>query len=1073
MASGTMNLTFSNNPYMAGRLEWTATAGTSSQNYSTVTVKVYAWRTNTGYTTYRTPRIDFTINGTTYSVDATSSSTFTYNSNTLCATKTVTVNHNSDGTKTCAIGLASTSSLWDASSTTYYFNAVSQNVTFDKIARYTSFTYSAVEGTSLDLASISWETADTCDYVRYYFNGSSSHTNVGAVSAKYGSFNKTGLLPNTSYTIIIEVRRADSQLWTKSASLSFKTKAKTTLASISDTTPTIGRNLTYTLSNPSGTGSVIRVYVKDSGGSWGTHPYEYYNAPNSGTLSLSDVKAAMYDRAINMASTQYLVRVYSAGYVYYNDYTYNVNMPASTVSITNANIGSAATISVSRDDANLTHNITYVFGSGSGTVATGVTTSNSWTTPTSLASKISNAKSGTCTITCTTKHGTATVGSKTATCTLTIPTSSISLSASSADMGVSRTLTIGRIYTNLTHIITYSFNGATGTIATAATTSSSWTFPVATLAPKIPNATSGTGTITCTTKNGTATVGTSSVSFTATVPTSVVPTFTSFIASELNTAVTTALGVIAARTDNYVRSLSNMRLAISGAAGAYGSTISTYRITFDGVNQDSTTTKTKDINVNWSGNKVVSCRITDSRGRTASSSNITISALDYNPIGVSTFTVSRCDIDGTLNEMGTYARVNIVSSVSSLIVNSIEKNTINVNLYSKTRSSTSYTLVKTLSGSTSINSDTYNLSGYLETTSYDFQLVINDVFDSVTKIHTLSSSSVVMSWGETGVGIGKIWEQGALDIAGDVFVNGNPLGGNTLDSLPVGMSMPWYSDALPSSKWLVGEGQSLDSYPEAQIVWGSNLPDTRGKTLVGQTATGTFSTLGATVGSETTTAVPSHSHSINHDHPAVTSGSGGVAHTHAITHDHGAVTSAAGGVAHTHAITHDHGAVTSGTQSANHTHSIAGTATSNGAHTHGVRYKFISGVTVTDTTGYVFLRRTETGDSYSGTDSDAANSAGAHTHTLSGTSGGNSVNHTHSVDLPSFSGTSGGASATSHTHSVDLPSFSGTSGAASATSHTHAVDVGAYSGSSGSTGTSSVSLVQPSMVVRWIFKVVP
>lgn len=30
-----------------------------------------------------------------------------------------------------------------------------------------------------------------------------------------------------------------------------------------------------------------------------------------------------------------------------------------------------------------------------------------------------------------------------------------------------------------------------------------------------------------------------------------------------------------------------------------------------------------------------------------------------------------------------------------------------------------------------------------------------------------------MSWGPNGIGVGKVWERGALDILGDLFVNGN------------------------------------------------------------------------------------------------------------------------------------------------------------------------------------------------------------------------------------------------------------------------------------------------------------
>lgn len=54
----------------------------------------------------------------------------------------------------------------------------------------------------------------------------------------------------------------------------------------------------------------------------------------------------------------------------------------------------------------------------------------------------------------------------------------------------------------------------------------------------------------------------------------------------------------------------------------------------------------------------------------------------------------------------------------------------------------------------------------------------------------------------------------------------------SLDSMPVGFNMPWWSDTLPSNKYMFMEGQSLASYPEARAVFGDYLPDLRGRVLV-------------------------------------------------------------------------------------------------------------------------------------------------------------------------------------------------------------------------------------------------
>lgn len=72
-----------------------------------------------------------------------------------------------------------------------------------------------------------------------------------------------------------------------------------------------------------------------------------------------------------------------------------------------------------------------------------------------------------------------------------------------------------------------------------------------------------------------------------------------------------------------------------------------------------------------------------------------------------------------------------------------------------------------------------------------------------------------------------------------------------------------------------------------------------------------------------------------------------------------------------------------------HDHSASSNST--GAHTHPIRYKALTA----NDGSYVCLRRTDSGDSYDGTDSDAANSAGSHSHTITiGSAGSGSAHNT-------------------------------------------------------------------------------
>ena len=118
-----------------------------------------------------------------------------------------------------------------------------------------------------------------------------------------------------------------------------------------------------------------------------------------------------------------------SGWIYYNGDYYGAaksfTLPtiprASSVSCTTANIGSNATISISRASSSFTHTLSYAFGDLTGTIATKTSsTSVSWSLPTTFYAQIPNAKRGTGTITCDTYNGSTKIGSKTCSFTATV-----------------------------------------------------------------------------------------------------------------------------------------------------------------------------------------------------------------------------------------------------------------------------------------------------------------------------------------------------------------------------------------------------------------------------------------------------------------------------------------------------------------------------------------------------------------------------------------------------------------------------------------------------------------------------
>ena len=107
--------------------------------------------------------------------------------------------------------------------------------------------------------------------------------------------------------------------------------------------------------------------------------------------------------------------IYNSGNTYASSQTFTLpTIPrASSVSCSTADIGSNATISISRASSSFTHTLSYAFGSLTGTIATKTSsTSVSWTIPTTFYAQIPNDKSGTGTITCYTYNGSTLIGSK-------------------------------------------------------------------------------------------------------------------------------------------------------------------------------------------------------------------------------------------------------------------------------------------------------------------------------------------------------------------------------------------------------------------------------------------------------------------------------------------------------------------------------------------------------------------------------------------------------------------------------------------------------------------------------------
>lgn len=241
------------------------------------------------------------------------------------------------------------------------------------------------------------------------------------------------------------------------------------------------------------------------------------------------------------------------------------------------------------------------------------------------------------------------------TCTTIARASSISgLSGNQLNSGVS--VTIDRKSSSFTHKVEYKFvNSGWTTVSSNAATSCSFTPPLS-LASQIPSATSGALTVRVTTYNGSTQIGSSATkSINLSVPSNVVPSLSGLSATRIDNDVPSSWGI-------YVKGISQVKITASGASGSYGSTISGYSISGQGLYTNSSSGTSGQLTS--TGTQTYTCTVTDSRGRTASKS-VSITVVDYSYPSIS-MSVERCKSDGTKDTSGTYLRVVINYEIASV-----------------------------------------------------------------------------------------------------------------------------------------------------------------------------------------------------------------------------------------------------------------------------------------------------------------------------------------------------------------------------------------------------------------------
>ncbi len=212
----------------------------------------------------------------------------------------------------------------------------------------------------------------------------------------------------------------------------------------------------------------------------------------------------------------------------------------------------------------------------------------------------------------------------------------------SATIGTNLSIAVTKQNTSYTHTIEYSFAGTTGTICSnVSATSITWAIP-SDLANKIPNATSGTCTLTCTTYSGTTAIGSNQKSLTLNVDGNLKPTISSVSVTDS----------VCGGSYGYLQNYCKAKI-VTTASGAAGSTIKSCVVNANGETLTGTTVTTQTLKT--SGTMTIKVTVTDSRGRTATlSKSITVNPYDTPKFDV---TINRCNADGSIYSGGSYIKI--------------------------------------------------------------------------------------------------------------------------------------------------------------------------------------------------------------------------------------------------------------------------------------------------------------------------------------------------------------------------------------------------------------------------------
>ena len=242
-----------------------------------------------------------------------------------------------------------------------------------------------------------------------------------------------------------------------------------------------------------------------------------------------------------------------------------------------------------------------------------------------------------------------------------------------------------------------------------------------------------------TTYSGSTAIGTSTKTATGTINANIKPSISSVSIGEAVANIKTQFGF-------YVQNKSKLSVTINATAGS-GSVIEAYETTINGTKYVTKTFTTEVLTT--SGSNTYTVTVKDKRGRTATTSG-TFTVTAYTVPSIASLGVQRCLENGTIDDNGSFAKVNASATITSLS----SKNTKTFKLQYKKKSDYDWTTAQTYTSAYTYTVTNKIISAIDPDEAYEFRITAVDFFNiENNKTVSLSTGYTIMDIKADGKGV--------------------------------------------------------------------------------------------------------------------------------------------------------------------------------------------------------------------------------------------------------------------------------------------------------------------------------